>query len=375
MDTVTAFAQHRQEMGTPVATATIEANRMLAVTATYLLSEEGRKASLLAGGDGRAVQELTLQVPANRLHLVSVDGDGVARLKLRPRYELNDEQRVVRFDAPPSYDAPPEIEDLFREAARNHQLERTYETERRSAKTKRREADRERREQLANAFLADPTQRALVHPAPTPKRCWLAAPNGRVVFDLNTDDGVARDVPPEAHRRFRADLRARRDHNLKGRAEQLALHEEKKRFIAEWVATHGTPEQQSREAAGVLPIDEAIEAMTDQAFTALTDRPRYTHDGFERLQAHLRQYRQYADAAVTRDDLVVTSANAGQATASQWALVKQFQALLPEATIALRVHKLTWKQDPQAPMLTVIGVLVTQKFGPFTLRREYASTP
>lgn len=154
--------------------------------------------------------------------------------------------------------------------------------------------------------------------------------------------------------------------------EQLALHEEKKRFIAEWIASHGTPEQQSRRAAGVLPMDEAIEAMTEQAFTALTDRPRYTHDGFERLQAHLRQYRQYAEAVVTRDDLIVTSANAGQATASQWALVKEFQALLPEATVTLRVHKLTWKQDPKAPALTVLGVLLTQKFGPFTLRREYA---
>ena len=64
MDIVTAFAQHRQEFVTPVATATIDANRTLTVTATYLLSEEGRKASLLAGGDGRAVQELTVQVPA-----------------------------------------------------------------------------------------------------------------------------------------------------------------------------------------------------------------------------------------------------------------------------------------------------------------------
>jgi len=174
MDTVTAFAQHRQEFGTPIATATIDANRTLAVTATYLLSEEGRKASLLAGGDGRAVQELTVQVPTNRLPLVSVDANGVARQRLRPRYEMNGEQQVVRIDAPPTYDSPPEIEDLFREAARNHQLERAFETDRRSVKARRHEADRERRTQLANAFLNDPAQRALVHPPPTSKRCYLA---------------------------------------------------------------------------------------------------------------------------------------------------------------------------------------------------------
>src|SRR5581483_7328981 len=165
MDTVASFAQRREELASSVATAT--------VTATYFLSEEGRKASLLAGGDGRAVQELMVNVPTNRLHLVSVDANGVARLKLRPRFEMDGEQRVVRVDAPPTYDSPPDIDELFREAARNHQLERTYEAERRSAKTKRREADAERRADLAKVFLNDPAQRALVHPAPTPKRCWL----------------------------------------------------------------------------------------------------------------------------------------------------------------------------------------------------------
>ena len=44
-------------------TAGPEVARTLSVTASYLLSEDGRKASLLAGGDGHAVQQITLQVP------------------------------------------------------------------------------------------------------------------------------------------------------------------------------------------------------------------------------------------------------------------------------------------------------------------------
>src|SRR6478752_1193905 len=131
----------------------------LAVTATYILTEEGRKASLLAGGNGRAVQ--TVEVPTSRLHLVSVDDNGVARLKLRPRFELADDHSVVRTDLPPEYDAPPTLEDLFREAARNHQLESTYLTERRVSRSKRRDASREVRAELAKAFLGDPKQRAL----------------------------------------------------------------------------------------------------------------------------------------------------------------------------------------------------------------------
>jgi len=63
--------------------------RTLRVTATYTLSESGRKASLLAGGNGRADQTIDLDMPGNRLHLVTVDADGHARLKLRPHDVLS----------------------------------------------------------------------------------------------------------------------------------------------------------------------------------------------------------------------------------------------------------------------------------------------
>src|SRR5207253_4326437 len=130
--------------------------------------------------------------------------------------------------------------------------------ERQAAKTKRREADLERRIVVAKAFLGDPSRRALAHPTPTPKRCVVEMEGGRVFFDADTDAPPARDVAAEAHRRFRADLRAQRERNLKTRAEQLVQHEEKKRFAAEWIATHGTPEQRTRVDAAVLPIEEAI---------------------------------------------------------------------------------------------------------------------
>ena len=373
METVTAFPQRRAEsLSAPVA-APADAGQVLAVTATYMLSEAGRKASLLAGGNGRAVQEIGVDVPANRLHLVSVDVNGIARLKLRPQYRLDAEsQRVIRTDAAPVYDVPPDIEDLFRDATRNHQLERTYEAERRGERSRRRDADRERRVQIARAFLENPTQRALAHPAPTPKRCFVASEHGRVLFDASTDEPPARDVPAEAHRRFRADLRARREENLKQRSAQLALHEEKKRFIAEWIADHGTPEQQARQAAGVLPMEEAVEAMTDHAFSALRDRPIYARDGVTRLQTHLRQFAECAEAVVTPLDFVIVSSNAVKASAAQWALVQDLRAAVPDVTVTLRVHRLASKRHPRVPPLIGFGVIVTGKFGPFTIRREYA---
>ena len=99
----------------------------VSVVAVYRLSEAGRKASLLAGGNGRERQQVVLDVAVTRLHLVQVDPNGTARLKLKPRFERRAEtQRVVRVEESPQYDAPPSTDALLQDAARNHQLEATY---------------------------------------------------------------------------------------------------------------------------------------------------------------------------------------------------------------------------------------------------------
>ena len=116
-----------------------------------------------------------------------------------------------------------------------------------------------------------------------------------------------------------------------------------------------------------------MNAISDQAFATAAHVPLYTRDGAERLQTHLRRSPQYADTTVTPADLAVAGSNAAKATAAQWALVQQLQSMFPDATVTLRVHRLTWKRDPQAPALPLFGVLVTRKVGPFSLRREYAA--
>jgi len=372
MESVTAFAPRHQQPTATVMTAEPDASRTLSVAVTYLLSEDGRKALLLAGGDGRAVQRLTVDVPSNRLHLVSVDNDGSARLKLRPQYRRDVNVQIVRIDEDPTYDAPPTLEELFRAAAENHQLERAYHAERQAAVLKRRDVDRARRAQLAQTFLADQTQRALVHPAPTSKRCFLTSDQGRVLFDVTKDDGPAKEVPPEAHRRFRTDLRARRDENMRTRAAQLALHEEKLRVAGEWIANHGTPEQQARQAAGALPLAEAIEAMTDQAFSVLCDWPRYEHDGVSRMRDLLRTHPEHRNVVLHEPDLVFTSVDAHKMTAAQFAVVSELRRLLPHATVTLRLHRAAWRTRPEVALPPVCGILVVLRLGPFTFRREYA---
>ncbi len=113
-------------------------------------------------------------------------------------------------------------------------------------------------------------------------------------------------------------------------------------------------------------------ALTDEAFSVLKDQPRYELDGSARLQAHLRASTGRADLVVGPADIKVIGSEASSATSAQWAVVRQLQAALPDADITLREHRLSWRQDPQMPGLTVFGALVIRHVGPFILRREFA---
>ena len=367
MDTANVTVLRRPE--SPPGTVSSGDLKTLRVTATYMLSENGRKASLLAGGNGRAEQTIDLDVPGTRLHLVTVDADGNAKLKLRPRYSTSD-SRISRIDALPIYDAPPSVDDLLLTAAKNHELERAYIAQG-SRREHHRQDQRELRSHLAEQFLRSPEMRAAVHPTPSRKRCYLQTDTARILFDADRDDPPARDVPEEAHRRFRADERARREHNLREHARRLAVHEEKQQFIAGWIAAKGSQDQRERQAAGLLPVAEAVEAIADEAFASLCGCPRYERNGAPVLQAHLRRHAQYKEAIVTERDLAVIDSNAGEATATQWQAIQRAKALMPTATITLRAHRLTWRADAKAPTVTLYGLLVVVNNGPITVRREF----
>lgn len=370
METVTRFVDRQSGSLSATSAPGVEAARTLSATASYLLSEDGRKASLLSGGDGRAVQQITLQVPANRLHLVSVDRQGVARLKLRPRFEM-DATGIVRIDSLPMFDAPPTLDELYRAAAKNHELEAAYHAQRTALRAKRTDDERARRQSLAEVFLADKSMRAASHPPPTPKTCYVMTDRGGVLFDVSVDQGLAKDVPPEAHRRFRADQRAYQEKVRQDQIAQAALHEEKKRFIAEWIESNGTAEEKARQAAGVLPMAEAVARIADQVFAAINTRPVYVHDGAQRLQKFIREVTGATDAVVTQADVVARSAHAIMASAHEWAVIREIQERLPEAHVVLRHHQLLSRRHQGVPSVIIIGALVTLKHGPFVLRREY----
>ena len=117
---------------------------------------------------------------------------------------------------------------------------------------------------------------------------------------------------------------------------------------------------------------EAIEGITDQAFAVNGRLPLYTRDGAERLQRFLRESTGTDDIVVTPSDVAVRSVHAVKATATQWAVVRSLQSLVPDANVVLREHVLSSKRHQDSASLTVFGVLVTKPHGPFVLRRECA---
>src|SRR2546425_2357230 len=371
MDTATVSVLRRPALVATDGLTRPEAVRTLTVKALFLLSEAGRKASLLASGDGRELQTVDIEVATNRFHLVVVDPDGRARLKLRPRYEVRPDGRVVQITTPPVYDRPPTIDELFLAAAKNYELERAYLAQG-GTRARKRATLREARAQLAETFLATPEQRARLHPPPEPTRCWLDGPDGRVLYDAKRDEGIARQVPPEAYRRFRADERARRHRNSHERKRRLAVLDDKNRFVAEWIAANGTPDQQDRQSTGLLPFEEGREAIADKMFELLRDWPRYVRNGAAVMQAHLRRYPEYTDAVITERELAVADDDAVQATAAQWARAQEARAILPDAAVTLRSHRVTWRRHPEAPALTLYGLLVVRRVGPIIVRREFA---
>lgn len=344
--------------------------QVLTATATYALSDVGRAASLLAGGTGQTVQRVDVPVPVHRLHLVRVTGRGMAVLRLRPRFERTADERLVRLDALPTYDHLPSPDDLLRDAARNHQLEQTYEAERRARHASRVDAEAARRATLAAAFLAESSQRALRHPAPTPRRCVLPTPSGPVTFDRTVDTGITAEVPAEAFRRFRADLDAVRARRAVERAEHLHVHETRRTAMATWVAVHGTDDQCARHAAGLLPMAEVIEAMSDAAFLALAEYRQYVRDGAARMQVHVEQWTGQR-VTVRPQDFTVAGRPATLATRAQWALLETFRAAVPGATVTLHRREYVWTRNPGVPRWTQPTIVVVVKVEPFTLRREY----
>ena len=199
----------------------VESVRTLSVTADYRLSEAGRKASLLNGGNGRAEQRVKIAVPLTRLHLVHVDDDGIARLKLRPQIQAAAPTSASsRSSSRPSTTTRRRIDDAApgcRAQSRTRARVSRAADDRTPIDTAR-DARRSGGIRWRWTFLGDPNRRAVVYPPPSTRRCQIMTERGPVHFDAKRDVGIARQVPLEALPAFRR----RRSHHATGKAPSSA---------------------------------------------------------------------------------------------------------------------------------------------------------
>ena len=122
----------------------------------------------------------------------------------------------------------------------------------------------------------------------------------------------------------------------------------------------------------MLPIEEAIEAITDHTFAAVANFRRYVPDGMRRLQELLDQRnpqqrivdlagRRAGEQRRRRDD---DRSTVGCSSTNSDARCRT----RPSCSASTRI---SWKKDASVAIAPCFGVLVSQRVGPFTLRREF----
>ena len=353
METVTRFAERQAGSVSVASTPGPEVARTLSVTASYLLSEDGRKASLLAGGDGRARPADRAagsgQPPAPRVR-------GQTRCRAtEAQTAIRDGRRrgIVRIDAAPVYDAPPTIDELYRAAAKNHELESAYYAERVAQRIEAAATtDARACESVAEAFLGGQGQRAVAHPPPSPKtllrhhRARSRAVRRRRPTRGSRKRCAARGAPalprgPARQGRTQSAGPSRAARPPRG---EEALHRRVDRS-----ATEPRNRRRDRQPACCRWTKRSSASLT-RCSPPIGDRARlHARRRGAAPDVPPRQSTGSADVVVAQADVAVRSAHAVKATAAQWAAVQEIQSALPDANVVLREHRAVVEASPGVP--------------------------
>jgi hypothetical protein len=155
-------------------------------------------------------------------------------------------------------------------------------------------------------------------------------------------------------------------------AEERAENEKRARQkaqISAWVAANGTDNQKKRAALNLLPEDEIINDIREEAYAPLDGFPRY-----EKIQK--------SDIPCTCDDydepnITFSAGTETEATAEDFDRMEQIQTVLPAAKLTLRWHRGYCKtcSDPEDDNDGVFerhSIMVALTVGDFDFTREYA---
>ena len=163
-------------------------------------------------------------------------------------------------------------------------------------------------------------------------------------------------------------------------AEERAENEKRARQkaqIAAWVTAHGTDNQKKRAALNLLPEDEIINAIRDEAYAPLDSNPSATSTTgtrYKKIQksdvpCHCEEF----DEPKIKFSVGIET----EATAEDFDRMEQIQSILPAAKLTLRWHRgycetCSDLDDNEDGVFEQHSIMVALTVGDFDFTREYA---
>jgi len=156
------------------------------------------------------------------------------------------------------------------------------------------------------------------------------------------------------------------DKAAKAAADKAAAAARRADQLAQWLATKGTDSMRKRAARGLLPEDDLIAAIRNEAYATL--------DGFKRFERLTDdEVKAFVDAADFDQAVVYETREADSASDEDIELMERMEASVPAATCTLMAHEGKLDDDDQEVSLMRYSVRVEVKVGEFDFSREYAT--
>lgn len=331
---------------------------MATIKITYDLSENGRRASLLAGGDGREHQVVEVPATPELLAIAHIATDGSAAYSLAGRGSID-------YDAPIADPATIAVAHAAAQIAAKAQEEQQREADRR-------EADARYAQNRAAKAARTTEWRGLA-------TRYLAGEELSVQTERNTTiQGVRADETDVTAAEWQAVDREydRRATLAREQAEQAAAASRATRRAAwlTWLRDHGaTAETLERCEAGVLPRNEGEALVCDALLPATV--------------GEVREYEPHASSEIKHDDdcdahecgesrckWTVSSGDDRPLTSSQWGALKVLRTHYKStpATVDVRVHTAELSCNCANPEWLVARVQLALPELDLTVRRQYA---
>lgn len=172
------------------------------------------------------------------------------------------------------------------------------------------------------------------------------------------DDRVAR-LKAERSAKEKADQEAEAA-SAAAKAEQIEL----------WINSKGTESQKARYKRGILDTTEIVDAMRDEAFAPLGDKPRYVKITRSEL------FESYGFYDEHEDTLSCSVEEAENVSDDEFKVLQEFERLIPDATVTVMGHFCALSGTSQdEDDLHAIGrrsIKVETVVGEFNFSREYA---